>query len=356
MSSTITMASAPSGSGAPVMMRIASPGPTARSAGARRRPRRPPASSTGACGDVGGDARRSRRPRVLANGGTSSAATTSPASTSHGGVDGTALDTGRAAGTRAKHVVAGLVEVDHSSPHGTVEAGDAVLAACVPAAHEPAGHVAAWATWDGDGIETTTLRWENEGWTVSGEVGDAADRERIQYVLRLSATWQVRQFLLFRDLDEPDLWLATDGGGRWGEMNGAHRTELDGCTDIDLAVHAVHPHAADPPAAAARGRRRRAARRARRRRHAGGAADRAALHPGGVAPLALRARGDRVAAEFDVDEYGLRGRLSRAVPPTVVDGPQLGRVGAPGSHAVVQPRCGTEGRCARRRARARRPR
>ena len=80
-------------------------------------------------------------------------------------------------------------------------------------------------------IEVLTLRWENEGWTASGEVG----RERIHYVIRLSPTWQVRQFLLFRDLDDPDLWLATDGHARWGEMNGAHRPELDGCHDIDLA-------------------------------------------------------------------------------------------------------------------------
>ena len=80
-------------------------------------------------------------------------------------------------------------------------------------------------------IEELTLRWENEAWTASGEVG----REQVQYVMRLSPTWQVRQFLLFRDLDEPDLWLATDGHARWGEMNGAHRPELDGCHDIDLA-------------------------------------------------------------------------------------------------------------------------
>jgi hypothetical protein len=52
----------------------------------------------------------------------------------------------------------------------------------------------------------------------------------------LSATWHVRQFLLFRDLDEPDLWLGADGTGRWGEMNGAHRHDLAGCTDVDLAV------------------------------------------------------------------------------------------------------------------------
>lgn len=105
----------------------------------------------------------------------------------------------------------------------------------LPGAHNPEGHQVQWATWAGDGLETTTIRWENERYTVSGTVGDAPGREHIQYVLRLNAAWQVRQFLLFRDLDEPDLWLATDGTGRWGEMNGAHRTELDGCYDVDLA-------------------------------------------------------------------------------------------------------------------------
>lgn len=102
------------------------------------------------------------------------------------------------------------------------------------AAHSPEGHQVQWKTWAGDGLETTTIRWENEGFTVSGAVGDAPGREHIQYVVRLNASWQVRQFLLFRDLEEPDLWLATDGSGRWGEMNGAHRTELDGCYDVDL--------------------------------------------------------------------------------------------------------------------------
>ncbi len=94
------------------------------------------------------------------------------------------------------------------------------------------GHSARWHTWDGDDEETLSLVWENEGWTASGTVS----RERVQYVLRLSPLWHVRQFILFRDMDEPDLWLATDGGGRWGEMNGAHRQELDGCFDIDLPI------------------------------------------------------------------------------------------------------------------------
>ena len=93
------------------------------------------------------------------------------------------------------------------------------------------GCTVAWETWDGLHHETATVRWENEGWTVGGIVGS----ERIEYTIRLSASWQVRQFLLFRDLDDPDLWLATDGSARWGEMNGAHRVELDGCYDVHLA-------------------------------------------------------------------------------------------------------------------------
>jgi hypothetical protein len=94
------------------------------------------------------------------------------------------------------------------------------------------GYTARWRSWDHDHLETLTLRWENEGWTATGEVG----RETVTYVIRLSATWQIRQFLLFRDLDEPDLWLGADGTGRWGEMNGAHRHDLAGCSDIDMAV------------------------------------------------------------------------------------------------------------------------
>lgn len=92
------------------------------------------------------------------------------------------------------------------------------------------GFTARWQTWDGEADEVLTLRWENEGWTASGEVG----RERVQYVVRLSPLWHVRQFLLFRDMEQPDLWLATDGHARWGEMNGAHRPELDGCHDLQL--------------------------------------------------------------------------------------------------------------------------
>jgi hypothetical protein len=92
------------------------------------------------------------------------------------------------------------------------------------------GHDVHWRTWDGAHVEHLTLRWENEAWTAIGRVG----RERVEYVLRIGPTWRVRQLLLFRDLDEPDLWLATDGRNRWGEMNGAHRPELDGCVDIDL--------------------------------------------------------------------------------------------------------------------------
>ena len=124
-------------------------------------------------------------------------------------------------------MLSGLVDANHGC-HGTVAA--MAMYEPIPNALEATGHTVRWTTWNHEHLDTTTLRWENEGFTVSGVVSS----ERIEYVLRLSATWQVRQFILFRDLDEPDLWLATDGSGRWGEMNGAHRTELDGCYDIHL--------------------------------------------------------------------------------------------------------------------------
>jgi hypothetical protein len=108
-----------------------------------------------------------------------------------------------------------------------------------------AGHKASWQSITADKSQTADLsisaatpsrhskvelRWENEGWTAEGTLGT----DDAQFVLRLSAGWTVQQCLLFRDLDDPDLWLGTDSHGRWGEMNGAHRTELDGCTDIDF--------------------------------------------------------------------------------------------------------------------------
>jgi hypothetical protein len=75
------------------------------------------------------------------------------------------------------------------------------------------------------GDTTAEFRWENEGWTVNCMLGP----QRAQVVMRVGAQWHVQQVIVFRDMDEPDLWLATDGAGRWGEVNGAHRTDLDGC-------------------------------------------------------------------------------------------------------------------------------
>jgi hypothetical protein len=95
---------------------------------------------------------------------------------------------------------------------------------------DPDGETARWSTWDGEHHEDVLVRWENGSWTVEGRVG----RERVHYVLRIGPEWQVRQLLLFRDLDEPDLWLATDGRGRWGEVGGATRDDLAGCTELML--------------------------------------------------------------------------------------------------------------------------
>jgi uncharacterized protein len=91
-------------------------------------------------------------------------------------------------------------------------------------------YTATWQIGDTGHEVVVELRWDNEAWTAECYHSD----ERVNFVMRLSPTWQIRQFILFRDMEEPDLWLATDGAGRWGEMNGAHRTELDGCRCVDI--------------------------------------------------------------------------------------------------------------------------
>lgn len=91
---------------------------------------------------------------------------------------------------------------------------------------------AVWERWDGAGTETFILRRDGGAWTAEGRVSGVD----VHYVLRLADDWRLRQFLLFRDLDDPDLWLATDIAGRWGEMNGVYRRELDGCVTVDLEI------------------------------------------------------------------------------------------------------------------------
>jgi uncharacterized protein len=163
------------------------------------------------------------------------------------------------------------------------------------------GYTARWQTWDERSRRDLTLRWENEAWTASGEVG----RERVDYVLRLSPTWHVRQFLLFRDLDEPDLWLATDGHGRWGEVNGATGPSSTAATTststarrsrCTLPIRRLPVDVGDDMELPGHARRRGDARR------------RAGAPP--VSPprphVAGRADGQRPdRTEFDVDEYGL---------------------------------------------------
>lgn len=92
------------------------------------------------------------------------------------------------------------------------------------------GYRAEWA--HGDHTEVVDIRWDNEAWTLSIKVGGAD----IEAIVRCSPVWDVRQMLLFRDLPEPDLWLGHDGTGRWGEIEGAHRPDLDGAFDVWLPV------------------------------------------------------------------------------------------------------------------------
>ena len=91
------------------------------------------------------------------------------------------------------------------------------------------GYTARWHTWDHQGNETLALRWENEGWTATGEVG----REAVTYVIRLSATWQVRQFLLFHQLRTVQELSQTPGVGKIGRQDEANKDqapqrEMDG--------------------------------------------------------------------------------------------------------------------------------
>jgi hypothetical protein len=92
---------------------------------------------------------------------------------------------------------------------------------------------AEWISWDAATHELCTIRHENDGWTVDGVITGRADGD-VQYVVRVDDRWQVRQFLLFRDMEEPDLWLARDTAGKWGEVNGSYRDDLAGCTAIGL--------------------------------------------------------------------------------------------------------------------------
>ncbi len=86
-----------------------------------------------------------------------------------------------------------------------------------------------------DVFEELSISFENEAWTVDGRVSvPSTTHGDVQYVMRFTATWHLQQMLLFRDLDEPDLWLANDGRGKWGEVNGSQRRDLGGCDDVDV--------------------------------------------------------------------------------------------------------------------------
>jgi uncharacterized protein len=89
---------------------------------------------------------------------------------------------------------------------------------------------ASWRSWNSGHHEQLRLGWEAGGWTADGVISGL----NVHYAIRVDDSWTVRHFMLFRDAEEPDLWLAHDGAGKWGEVNGAPRADLDGCTDIDL--------------------------------------------------------------------------------------------------------------------------
>ena len=91
-----------------------------------------------------------------------------------------------------------------------------------------------WVAEAGDTAEHLRLGWENDGWTADGTITSIDAHADLHYVIRLDRDWRVRHVLIFRDADEPDLWLARDADGNWGEVNGAARDDLAGCTDVHI--------------------------------------------------------------------------------------------------------------------------
>jgi hypothetical protein len=91
--------------------------------------------------------------------------------------------------------------------------------------------VGSWLSNDGVIRDDATVAFENEGYTAEGKLHGPD----VSYVVRFDATWNMRQFLLFRDIDDPDLWLAVDKFGRWGEVNGVIRADMAGCNALGLS-------------------------------------------------------------------------------------------------------------------------
>jgi hypothetical protein len=98
--------------------------------------------------------------------------------------------------------------------------------------------IGSWLSSDGGVREEVTVAFENEGFTVEGRLHGP----EISYAARFDAMWSIRQFLLFRDLEEPDLWLAVDKFGKWGEVNGSVRADMAGCNALSLSS-LLTPHA-----------------------------------------------------------------------------------------------------------------
>ena len=99
------------------------------------------------------------------------------------------------------------------------------------------GFAAGWVGVDDGRAEHLSLNWDNG---VDGERAHRARADRLRDP-RVAAV-AGPPVPAVRDMEQPDLWLGTDGQ-RWGELNGAHRPELDGALDVTIAgspfVHSI---------------------------------------------------------------------------------------------------------------------
>lgn len=97
---------------------------------------------------------------------------------------------------------------------------------------------AAWAQWDGPGLEHLRLRVGENGTEADGVVIGEEDGTyfRVRYTIRCDPRWRTREVIM-DPLDGSDpLRLLSDGEGTWRDVSGRMLPELMACIDVDISV------------------------------------------------------------------------------------------------------------------------
>lgn len=99
-----------------------------------------------------------------------------------------------------------------------------------------------WQRLDGPGHEVASLRRDGDGWLLEGVALALEDDAplRVVYSVSCDAGWATRHVhvQLLHGSREAGLTLLADGRGGW-VVDGAERSDLAGCIDVDLGVSPV---------------------------------------------------------------------------------------------------------------------